>query len=64
MVPRPPEMTVNALTVTRVESLFNAFCRDCHTAFGNALFSDVPDLSMLSVKTHQDFNKISCLMES
>ena len=58
MVPGPPEMNTNALTVTRGESLFNAFCRNCHNTFGNALFSDVPDLSMMSANTHQDFNDI------
>lgn len=57
-VPPPPEITASSAEISKGEALFKEYCKSCHRAFGKDLWSEVPDLSMMSAPTHRDFNSI------
>jgi quinohemoprotein ethanol dehydrogenase len=57
-VPAPPTVTTTEERILKGESLYKRYCRSCHNAFGEKLFSEVPDLSMMTRQTHADFQAI------
>ena len=57
-VPLPPNSNASADVLSQGQDLFAQYCQRCHNGFGKALFSEVPDLSMMSEQTHQDFSDI------
>jgi quinohemoprotein ethanol dehydrogenase len=57
-VPAPPDMVLNKQMMAAGQELYSSLCSACHSSFGKNHLSELPDLSAMSVTTHEWFKDI------